>query len=133
MAKEVADALWPSEVARKGFDQDDLVGALHDIREEIRKLPQLHNQLWDLFKTIRNKKDMEQFEQLLADEAKRQDFYARLRAFGRCLHIALSSEKLYDVFDEDKIEFLQTGMETVQRAETVGTTPLPGSHRSQGI
>jgi type I restriction enzyme R subunit len=57
-----------------------------------------------LFKTIRNKKDMEQFEQLLADEAKRQDFYARLRAFGRCLHIALSSEKLYDVFAEDKIE-----------------------------
>jgi type I restriction enzyme, R subunit len=87
-----------------GFDQDDLVGALHDIREEIRKLPQLHNQLWDLFKTIRNKKDMERFEQFLADEAKRQDFYSRLRAFGRCLHIALSSEKLYDVFDEKKIE-----------------------------
>ena len=36
--------------AFEGFDQDDLVGALHDIREEIRKLPQLHNQLWDLFK-----------------------------------------------------------------------------------
>ena len=64
----------------------------------------VHNQLWDLFKTIRNKTDMEQFEQFLADEAKRQDFYARLRAFGRCLHIALSSEKLYDVFDEKKIE-----------------------------
>jgi type I restriction enzyme R subunit len=47
---------------------------------------------------------MEQFEQFLADEAKRQDFYARLRAFDRCLHIALSSEKLYDVFDDDKIE-----------------------------
>src|SRR5680860_1087351 len=87
-----------------GFDQDDLVGALHDIREEIRKLPQLHNQLWDLFNEIRNKKDMEQFEQFLADEAKRQEFYARLRALGRCLHISLSSEKIYDVFDEDKIE-----------------------------
>ena len=90
--------------AFEGFDQEDLVGALHDIREEIRKLPQLHNQLWDLFKTIRNKKDMEAFEQLLADESKRQEFYARLRAFGRCLHISLSSEKLYDVFDEEKIE-----------------------------
>lgn len=90
--------------AFEGFEQSDLVGALHDIREEIRKLPQLHNQLWDLFKTIRNKKDMEQFEQFLADEAKRHDFYARLRAFGRCLHIALSSEKLYDVFDDAKVE-----------------------------
>lgn len=87
-----------------GYDQNDLVGALHDIKEEIRKLPQLHNQLWDLFKEVRNKKDMEQFEQFLADEAKRQEFYARLRAFGRCLHISLSSEKLYDVFDDEKVE-----------------------------
>jgi type I restriction enzyme R subunit len=90
--------------AFEGYDQDDLRGALHDIREEIRKLPQLHNQLWDLFKEIRNRKDMEQFEQFLADDAKRHDFYARLRAFGRGLHISLSSEKFYDVFDEEKIE-----------------------------
>lgn len=89
--------------AFEGFEKDDLVGTLHDVREEIRKLPQLHNQLWDLFNEIRNKKDMEQFEQFLADEAKRQDFYARLRAYGRCLHISLSSEKLYDVFDEKKV------------------------------
>jgi type I restriction enzyme R subunit len=87
-----------------GYDQKDLAGALHDIREEIRKLPQLHNQLWDLFKAVRNKKDMEQFEQFLADEAKRRDFYARLRAFGRCLHISMSSEKLFDVFSEEKID-----------------------------
>jgi type I restriction enzyme R subunit len=90
--------------AFEGFDSGDLVGALHDIREEIRRLPQLHDQLWDLFKAIRNKKDMEQFEQFLADEAKRQEFYARLRAFSKCLHIALSSEKLYDVFSEEQIE-----------------------------
>jgi type I restriction enzyme, R subunit len=87
-----------------GFDKSDLVGALHDIREEIRKLPQLSDQLWDLFKSVHNRKDMEQFEQFLADEAKRQEFYARLRTFGRCLHISLSSEKLFDVFSEAKIE-----------------------------
>lgn len=94
--------------AFEGFDNEDLIGALHDIREEIRKLPQLHDQLWDLFKSIRNKKDMEQFEQFLGDEAKRQEFYSRLRTFGRCLHIALSSEKIYDVFTEDKIEALKS-------------------------
>ncbi|WP_298865208.1 HsdR family type I site-specific deoxyribonuclease [uncultured Sulfitobacter sp.] len=89
--------------AFEGFDTDDVVGSLHDIREEIRKLPQLHDQLWDVFKTVRNKKDMEQFEQLLADDAARQDFYARLKDYGRCLHISLSSEKLYDVFDEKAV------------------------------
>lgn len=90
--------------AFEGYDKDDLIGALHDIREEIRKLPQLHNQLWDLFKAVKNKKDMEQFEQYLADEGRRHEFYGRLRAYGRCLHIAMSSEKLFDVFDESKIE-----------------------------
>nr|WP_281414314.1 type I restriction enzyme endonuclease domain-containing protein [Pseudohalocynthiibacter aestuariivivens] len=50
---------------------------------------------------------MEQFEQLLGDEALRQDFYARLRAFSRCLHISLSSDKLLDVFDEAKIDRLK--------------------------
>ena len=87
--------------AFEGFNTDDISGTIHDVREEIRKLPQLHDQLWDMFKTIKNKKDMEQFEQYLGDEAKRHEFYARLRAFGRCLHISLSSEKLYDVFPRE--------------------------------
>ncbi len=89
--------------AFEGFDSDDVAGTLHDIRQEIRKLPQLHEQLWDVFKEVRNKKDMEQFEQFLADEAKRHDFYGRLKVYGRCLHISLSSEKLYDVFDEKEV------------------------------
>ena len=70
-------------------------------------MPQLHDQLWDLFKPVRNKKDMEQFEQLLADEALRQDFYARLQAFSRCLHISLSSDKLLDVIAEGEIEAMK--------------------------
>ncbi|WP_140987200.1 type I restriction endonuclease subunit R [Asticcacaulis tiandongensis] len=93
--------------AFEGFEADDIAGTVHDVREEIRKLPQLHNQLWDIFKTIRNKRDMEQFEQFLADESKRQEFYERLRAFSRCLHISLSSEKFLDVFDEEKIDAMK--------------------------
>ncbi|MDG3040711.1 type I restriction endonuclease subunit R [Roseicyclus marinus] len=94
------DAALTTYSAFEGFDGEDVAGSLHDIREEIRRLPQLHDQLWDVFKEVRNKKDMEQFEQLLADDAKREDFYSRLKDYGRCLHISLSSEKLYDVFDE---------------------------------
>ncbi len=90
--------------AFEGFEVEDLVGTVHDVREEIRKLPQLHDQLWDLFKQVANKKDMEQFELFLADEAKRQEFYERLRAFSRCLHIALSSDKLFDVYSEAKVD-----------------------------
>jgi type I restriction enzyme R subunit len=90
--------------AFQGYDPGDIAGALQDVREEIRKLPQMHNQLWDLFKPVKNKKDMEAFEQFLADEAVRQDFYQRLSAFSRCLLISLSSDKLLDVFSEAKID-----------------------------
>ncbi len=93
--------------AFEGYDAVDLVGTVNDIREEIRKLPQLHEQLWDLFKSVRNRKDMEQFERHLADEAIRQEFYDRLKAFSRCLHISLSSDKLFDVFDEVKVDALK--------------------------
>jgi type I restriction enzyme, R subunit len=90
-----------------GFDAVDLAGTVHDVREEIRRLPQIHDQIWDLFKPVKNKKDMELFEQFLADEAVRNMFYERLRAFGRCLHISLSSDKLLDVFSEAKVEALK--------------------------
>ncbi len=98
------DAALTTYSAFEGFDAADLAGTVHDIREEIRKLPHLHDQLWDLFKPVKNKKDMEQFEQFLADDAVRQDFYSRLKAFSRCLHISLSSDKLLDVFEEDKVD-----------------------------
>ncbi len=101
------DSALTTYSAFEGYEAADLAGTVHDIREEIRKLPQLHDQLWDLFKPVRNKKDMEQFEQHLADEALRHEFYARLKAFSRCLHISLSSDKLFDVFDEAKIDALK--------------------------
>jgi type I restriction enzyme R subunit len=101
------DSALTTYSAFEGYEAADLAGTVHDVREEIRKLPQLHDQLWDLFKPVRNKKDMEQFEQHLADEALRHEFYARLKAFSRCLHISLSSDKLFDVFDEVRIDALK--------------------------
>lgn len=101
------DSALTTYSAFEGYEAADLAGTVHDVREEIRKLPQLHDQLWDMFKPVRNKKDMEQFEQHLADEALRHEFYARLKAFSRCLHISLSSDKLFDVFDEAKVDALK--------------------------
>ncbi len=90
--------------AFQDYDDDDVDGTVHDVRGEIGKLRGLHDQLLDLFKSIKNKKDMEQYEQFLADEPTRQDFYARLRAFSRCLHIALSSDKLLDVYTDAEVD-----------------------------
>jgi type I restriction enzyme R subunit len=107
------DSALTTYSAFDGYDDGDLAGTVHDVREEIRRLPQLHDQLWDLFKSVRNKKDMEEFERFLADEAIRHDFYERLKAYGRCLHIAMSSDKFLDVFDEAKIDDDEARLEAV--------------------
>lgn len=97
------DSALTTYSALEGYDPEDLVGAVLDVREEIRRLRHYHGRLWDLFRPVGNRKDMEAMEQFLADEAIRQDFHGRLRAFSRCLHISLSSEKVLDVFDEGQI------------------------------
>jgi type I restriction enzyme R subunit len=47
---------------------------------------------------------MEPFEQHLADEELRQDFYTRLKAYSGYLHISHSSDQLFNVFDEARVE-----------------------------
>jgi type I restriction enzyme R subunit len=89
--------------ALEGFEASDLEGALTSIHEEVRALPQRHAELWDLFKTVKNRQDEEAFEQLLADEKLRADFYERLSAYAKTLAIALSSERFITETPEQKL------------------------------
>ena len=85
------------------FDSDDLEGTLVNINEEIKKLPQKYSELWDIFKTITNKRDAEAYQLLLKDEAIRALFYDKLAAFAKGLKLALSSIQFYDQVDEKTI------------------------------
>src|SRR5690606_32807003 len=44
------------------YDPEDLGQALTDVSAEVAKLPQRHSDLWDLFKGIKNKHDVEAYE-----------------------------------------------------------------------
>ncbi|MBL8466316.1 type I restriction endonuclease subunit R [Methyloversatilis discipulorum] len=90
--------------ALEGFESADLEGALMSIHEETRQLPQLHADLWDLFKTVKNRQDEEAFEQLLADEPLRARFYERLSAYAHMLAIALSSERFITDTPEPRLQ-----------------------------
>jgi type I restriction enzyme R subunit len=97
------------------FDEKDLENIFTDVSEEIEKLPQKHSELWDIFKSVANKRDLEAYGQLLRQEDVRQDFYDKLRAFASSLKIALSSivfhketkETEIDQYKEDLAMFLK--------------------------
>lgn len=88
---------------------------LQDVRGEIDRLPQLHSELWDVFKTVADRKDLEAYAQLLRDEKVRHCFYEKLSAFASCLRIALStmyfykntSEKVIQCYKQDLTMFLK--------------------------
>lgn len=85
------------------FDKEDLEGILINISEEIKKLPQKHSELWDIFKTISNKRDAEAYQLLLKDDAIRNDFYEKLAGFAKSLKLALSSIQFHKEADEKTI------------------------------
>ncbi len=98
--------------ALEGFDPDDLLGLLTDVSEQIDKLPQLRSNLWDVFKGVKNKKDPEQMERHLADEMRRNEFYKALRDFGKCLSIAMSSQKFLEKTPAVDIKHLREEFKT---------------------
>jgi type I restriction enzyme R subunit len=105
------------------FDNEDLNGTLTNIADEIKKLPQKHSDLWDIFKTITNKRDAEAYEQFLKDEAIRVLFYDKLAAFARSFKLALSSiqfhrdveEKIINRYKEDLSMFLKLRLAVIER------------------
>ena len=83
-------------------------GVFHEtlvpIGEKIAELPQRSADLWDMFKTIPNKRDLEAYAQSLRMEDRRHEFYDRLTAFSSVLRLALSTKEFYETTDENTIQ-----------------------------
>jgi len=96
--------------SQAGFDVDDIEGLYHQVNTEYKRLPILHKTLVSIFKEVKNKKDLEQYRQVIVpkyaeddtgntydtSQKVREDFYQALTEFGLCLKIALSSSSFYE-------------------------------------
>jgi type I restriction enzyme R subunit len=94
--------------ALEGFDEEDLTGTIVDILEEISKNPARHSDVWDIFKSVNNKKDIEALERCVAEKDIRDKFYSRLSNFAKVLHTALSSDEFYNEFSDKDISFYKS-------------------------
>ena len=101
--------------AFEGYEEEDLKNAVTDIREEIRKVPARHADVWDVFKEVYNKKDIEALERHLLPKDIRDSFYTKLTAFARTLHTALSSDEFYEEFHDSQIEFYKNELRNFEK------------------
>ncbi|CAM4193797.1 type I restriction endonuclease subunit R [Lederbergia lenta] len=88
----------------ENFDPKDLEGAIHDVISVIGLLRQYHSDLLQIFSSIKNKQDTEEYEVWLEDEERRNEFYDILSKFGRNLGIALESEKIYNAMPPEELQ-----------------------------
>ncbi len=100
--------------AFEGFDEEDLLGTLTSVNEEVQMLPQRYSDLWDVFREVKNKHDEESFEVLLADDELREDFYERLAEYSKTLGIALSTDKFIMEMEEAKLRNYKADLERFQ-------------------
>jgi type I restriction enzyme R subunit len=85
------------------FDEDDIAGAVFDIKDEIAKIKTYYSYLEELFMKVENKNDQESYELFLEDEEKRKLFYDYLSQYARALKLSLSSDKMDEMFSESEI------------------------------
>ncbi|MCA8831912.1 type I restriction endonuclease subunit R [Hymenobacter pini] len=76
----------------RGFDEEDLVGTVTNVDDEVEKLPDHHSAVWALFPRELNRPnlDLEALERHLAPADRRDEFRACLSRFARTLQVALS-------------------------------------------
>lgn len=100
--------------ALEDFDEEDLKNTVVDVKDEIRKVPIRHSEVWDLFKGVYNKNDIEALERHIADKDVRDQFYERVSAFARILQTALASDDFYLEFSTEQIGFYKSELKKFQ-------------------
>lgn len=91
----------------ENYDKADIQGVVLDIMSCVAKLRETYSQLWDVFATIKNKKDPEEIEIYLADTEAREKFYDALCAYGRTFTTVMNSAKAFAAFERKEIELFR--------------------------
>ena len=97
------------------FKEEDIKSSVYYIDTEINNMFKAYEELKELFKDIKNKNDLEEYEILLEDEKIRKDFYNKLCKFGSILGIILPSDQAYYKVGKEKISELRKALGFYQK------------------
>ena len=103
------------EAGLEEFNEEDIKSSVYYIDTEISNMFEAYEKLKEIFKDIKNKNDLEEYEVLLEDEKIRKDFYDKLCKFGSMLGIILPSDQAYYKVGKEKISELRKALAFYQK------------------
>lgn len=103
------------EAGLEEFNEEDIKSSVYYIDAEINNMFEAYEKLKEIFKDIKNKNDIEEYEVLLEDEKIRKDFYDKLCKFGSMLGIILPSDQAYYKVGKEKISELRKALAFYQK------------------
>lgn len=103
------------EAGLEEFNEEDIKSSVYYIDTEINNMFEAYEELKELFKDIKNKNDLEEYEILLEDEKIRKDFYNKLCKFGSMLGIILPSDQAYYKVGKEEISELRKALAFYQK------------------
>ncbi len=95
------------EAGLEEFNEEDIRASVYYIDTEINNMFEAYEKLKALFKNIKNKSDLEEYEILLENEKIRKDFYNKLCKFGSMLGVILPSDQAYYKVGKEKMTELR--------------------------
>lgn len=103
------------EAGLEEFNEEDIKSSVYYIDTEINNMFEEYEALKELFKNIKNKNDLEEYEIFLENEKIRKDFYNKLCKFGSMLGIILPSDQTYYKVGKEKISELRKAIVFYQK------------------
>ena len=103
------------EAGLEEFNEEDIKSSVYYIDTEINNMFEAYEELKELFKNIKNKNDLEEYEIFLENEKIRKDFYNKLCKFGSMLGIILPSDQAYYKVGKEKISELRKALAFYQK------------------
>lgn len=93
-----------AESSMNSYDQADIEDAILGPIDEKNKLEQAHKELLDMFLGFDDNTTSDEWQLSLEDEAKRNEFYDKLKEYANLLNLAMTNRDIFVSIGFDKLE-----------------------------
>ncbi len=102
--RTAVDIYDDAESSMNSYDQEDIEGSILGPIDEKNKLEAAYEELWNMFADVDKNSTSDAWQKSLENDAKRNEFYEKLKAYANHLNLALTNRDVFVEIGFDKLE-----------------------------